>query len=146
MTGSIESLKKLHTTLIDTHRGYEEAFKEASKDADSAALVPIFREMIDLRSKAHAEIHRTLTALGEKPDDSGSFMSRVHRVVIDVRATVSGLSESLPSFIGGEDHVIDAYDEAIKENKGDAKIADLLLRQKQELLTELSKMKSLQTA
>jgi uncharacterized protein (TIGR02284 family) len=146
MIGSIESLKKLHTVLIDTHQGYEEAIKEASKDASSSALAPIFREMIDLRGKAHAEIHRTLLSLGEKPDDSGSFMATVHRIAIDTRALITGLNEAIPSFISGEEHVIGAYDEALEASASDAKITDILTRQKQSLQAEISKMKMLQAA
>jgi len=146
MTGSAESLKKLHTVLIDTHRGYEEALKEASKDASSSALAPIFREMMDLRSKDHAEIHQALLSLGEKPDDSGSFMTTVHRIAIDARAMVTGLNESMPSFISGEEQVIGAYDEALEANAANAKIVKILTRQKQSLQAEISKMKSLQAA
>jgi len=144
MTGSIESLKKLHTVLIDTHRGYEEALKEARADSSSSALAPLFREMIDLRGKAHMDIHEVLISLGEKPDDSGSFMTTVHRIAIDARAMVTGLNESLPSFISGEEQVIAVYDETLEANAGNAKITDVLMRQKQSLRAEISKMKSLQ--
>jgi len=145
MPESIESLKKLHTVLIDTRNGYDEALEDAHKDKSSSALAPLFREMIDLRSKAHAELHQALIAKGEKPDDSGSFMSAVHRVAIDVRAAITGLNESLSAFISGEEQVMGAYDEALKENAGDAKISNMLLGQKLSLQKAIGKMKSLQT-
>jgi uncharacterized protein (TIGR02284 family) len=92
------------------------------------------------------EIHQVLTSLGEKPDDSGSFMATVHTIVIDARAMVTGLNESLPSFISGEEHVINAYDAALEANAADTKVVEILRRQKQSLQAEISKMKSLQAA
>jgi uncharacterized protein (TIGR02284 family) len=132
--------------LIDTHSGYEEALKDADKDSRSGALAPIFREMIDLRGKAHAELHQALIAKGEKPDDSGSFMATVHKIAIDTRALITGLNEAIPSFISGEEQVVGAYDEALKANAADAKIVEVLMRQKLSLQAQISKMKSLQTA
>jgi len=138
----LDNLQKLHTTLIDTCRGYEEAVK----DAGDSYLRPLFREMIDLRTKDHAEIHRMLLGKGVKPGDSGSFMSAVHRVVIDTRSAITGLDSSLPSFISGEENVVEAYDTALNESAADPAVAEVLKRQKQKLLNQISKMKEMQAA
>jgi len=85
------------------------------KDTDNSNLAALCREMMALRDRHHAELHQALIKLGEKPDDSGSFMSTVQKVVIDVRAAVTGLNENaLPSFIRGEENILDLYDDALK--------------------------------
>ncbi len=146
MTAPIESLKKLHTVLIDIGQGYDEALKEASEDRDSSAFAPLFREMKDLHGKAHTELHQLLIQKGETPDDSGSVMSTVHRVAIDLRANITGLNEALPAFIGGEERVLGEYDDAIKDASGDSQASAILLRQKESLQGQIAKMKTLQAA
>jgi uncharacterized protein (TIGR02284 family) len=97
-----DSLKKLHTTLVDNRNGYQEAVK----DADQPAFKALFEEMLALKEKDHAELHSALRKLGEQPDESGSFMSTVHKTVIGVRAAVTGLGpNALSSFVMGEEQV-----------------------------------------
>src|SRR6202000_2493088 len=82
---SADSLKKLHTALIDTRNGYQKAVEDAS----SPAVKSLFSDMVALKEKDHAELHAGLTRLGEKPDENGSFMSTVHKAAVGVRATVT---------------------------------------------------------
>jgi len=143
MQDEIEGLKKLHTTLIDTCRGYEEALK----DGQDNSLLPLFREMVELRQHDHREIHSALVRKGETPDENGSFMSIVHKTVIDVRSAITGLDQnSLPSFVSGEESVIGVYNNVLKECSADPEISQLLLRQKQQLENKIAKMKAMQPA
>jgi uncharacterized protein (TIGR02284 family) len=80
------SLKKLHTSLVDNRKGYEKAGEDAEPNVKS-----LFSEMATLKEKAHAELHAGLMKLGEKPDESGSFMATVHKTVIGVRAATAEL-------------------------------------------------------
>lgn len=110
MTDRIHSLETLHTSLVDSRNGYEEALE----DADGKGLTPLFREMIALRASAIDELGRDLAALGRPLDESGSLMSTVHRTVMSVRSLFSGLDESvLPGLIDGEERIIANYDRAI---------------------------------
>jgi len=74
-----DSLKKLHTDLVDNRNGYEEAVNDAEPP-----LKALFAEMVALKEKDHAELHGALTRPREKPDEDGSFMSTVHKTVISV--------------------------------------------------------------
>jgi uncharacterized protein (TIGR02284 family) len=94
-----DSLKKLHTSLVDTRNGYQ----KAAEDAETPALQALFAEMVALKEKDHSELHAGLTRMGEKPDESGSSMSTVHETVISVRAAVTGLGPSaLSSFVSAK--------------------------------------------
>ena len=137
-----DSLKKLHTALVDNRNGYQEAVK----DADTPAIKALFAEMVALKEKDHAELHVGLSKLGEKADETGSFMSTVHKTVISVRSAVTGLgSNALGSFVMGEEQVIKEYDEALKECASDPAITATLTRQKETLLAKIAKMKNMQT-
>ena len=131
------ALKKLQTELIDARRGYEEALKD-STDGDVADL---FRQMLDVRTTAIGQIRDALAAAGEADEEHGSFMSLVHRTVVSIRATVSGLGpDSLPAFANGEAQILLAYNDAIDECRPYPKIAGVLETQRAELSNMVSKM------
>ena len=136
-----DSLKKLHTSLVDNRKGYETAVEDAEPNVKS-----LFRELAALKENDHAELHAGLTKLGEKPDESGSFMATVHKTVIGVRAATTGLgTNSLSSFVRGEKQVVDEYDKAIQECSSDRGLVETLTRQKQTLLTKIAQMERLAT-
>ncbi len=110
MTTHIDHLTSLHTALIDSRNGYEEALK----DAEGKGLTPLFRDMIALRTNHADELKTHLLGLGAQSDDKGSFMSAIHRAVISLRSVFTDLDESiLPGLIDGEDRIIGYYDDAI---------------------------------
>jgi uncharacterized protein (TIGR02284 family) len=143
MTTPTDHLIKLHTALIDTQQGYE----QSSREVTDSKVASLFRSMIALREKDHTELHQALVAAGAKPDDSGSFMSTVQRVVVDIRAKITGLDEStLSSYIRGEEQIIGYYDDALKEAKGHPLTVEILARQKHTLQQQIENMKAMQTA
>jgi Domain of unknown function (DUF2383) len=85
-----DSLKKLHTALVDTRSAYELALK----DTDDAEVSGICKEMISLRHTDHQELHQSLILAGEVPDEKGSFMSVVHETVVGVRAALTGIENT----------------------------------------------------
>jgi uncharacterized protein (TIGR02284 family) len=136
-----DSLKKLHTSLVDDRKGYEKAVEDAEPNVKS-----LFSEMAALKEKDHVELHAGLTKLGEKPDESGSFMATVHKTVIGVRAATTGLgTNSLSSFVMGEKQVVDEYDKAIEECSSDPDLVATLTRQKQTLIAKIAEMERIQT-
>jgi uncharacterized protein (TIGR02284 family) len=137
---AVENLKKLHTALVDTQAAYELALK----DTDDEEVARLCKEMISLRHTDHLELHQSLVLAGEVPDENGSFMSVIHETVVGVRAALSGISKkTLPAFASGEEHIVEEYDGALREISGDAKITEVLERQKQNLLKKIAEMKRL---
>ncbi len=137
MSDRIDALKNLHTTLVDSRNGYEEALEKS----DGEGLEPLFRQMIDLRVEAAAQLAQHLTLLGERADDEGSFMSTVHRTVIDIRSALTGLDKSiLPSLISGEERILASYDEAVAATDPGAPEYSVLLVQRDDLRGKISAM------
>ena len=113
---TLDHLKSLHTNAIDARNGYQEALE----DAEGKGMTPLFRDMIALHEGNAAELARELTKANEIPDDKGSFMTMVHKTIMDVRSLFDGLDESvLPGLIDGEKRNVSKYDDAFKDADGD---------------------------
>ena len=139
MTQYLEALKDLHTTLVDSRNGYEEALS----DAEGKGLTSLFREMIALHDRHHGEIDACLRRAGETPDESGSFLSVVHRTIFKVRSILTGLDESvLPGLIDGEERIAARYDEALKAGPP-ADVAEILTAQRTALRQQIAEMEAL---
>ena len=132
-----DSIIELHTALIDTCNGYDEAIK----DAEKPDLIALFERAKSLHEKAHANVHSILGARGAAPDDKGSFMSTVHETVISVRSAVVGLDKgSLSAFASGEERLIKAYDKAIESNGDDPSVRTALEQQRSALVELVGEM------
>ena len=138
MSEHVDTLKSLHTALIDSRNGYEEALK----DADGKGLTPLFRDMIALRNSDAAALGEQLVAMGEKFDGKGSFMTAVHRTVIGVRSLFTGLDESiLPGLIDGEERIVGYYDDAIQASDLGASERATLVNQRKVLQAKIADMR-----
>lgn len=108
---TLDQLKSLHTAAIDARNGYQEALE----DAEGHGCSSLFRDMIALHEGNARALAAELTKAGETPDDSGSFMSVVHRTIMNVRSLFNGLDESvLPGLIDGEKRNVSKYDDALR--------------------------------
>jgi uncharacterized protein (TIGR02284 family) len=110
MSTITDHLKSLHTMSIDARNGYQAALK----DAEGHGLTSVFNEMSSMHGTNASQIAAELAKAGENPDDGGSFMSVVHRAIMDVRSLFNGLDRSvLPGLIDGETRNLSSYDEAL---------------------------------
>jgi uncharacterized protein (TIGR02284 family) len=113
-TQAIDKLASLHTTLIDSRNGYTKALEEAGSDG----LREVLNLLLAMRSTHISAIEGHLRAANAPVDQSGSFMSTVHRTVIGFNAMMGDLTENiLPGFIDGEQRILVAYDTVIEEAK-----------------------------
>ena len=140
MADYLEPLKSLHTTLIDSRNGYDEALS----DAEGKGLSPLFRELIELHESHHAEIDTLLRAAGETPDENGSFLTTVHRIVFKIRSVTTGLDESvLSGLIDGEQRIASEYEDVLK-SAPPAHVAAALNAQLVALRQKIVKMQAMQ--
>ncbi|MBR2534489.1 MAG: DUF2383 domain-containing protein [Hyphomicrobium sp.] len=138
MSEHIDNLKNLHTILIDSKHGYEEALT----DAEGRGMTQLFQEMITLRIKDAGEIATILTTIGEKADENGSFMTTINRAIISLRSLFGGLDESiLPGLIDGEKRIVGYYDSAL-ETSASSVDREILTRQRQNLLKIIAEMEA----
>ena len=139
MISEIDALRPLHTSLIDSRNGYEEALRQA-EEGDHITLL---RELAAAHQTATVEIEQRLAALGQTPDTSGSFMSVVNSTIMDFRALFTGLGDAvLPALISAEKRNLLAYDEALKVSGAD--FAPILAGNRSALESLIGKMERLQ--
>jgi uncharacterized protein (TIGR02284 family) len=121
---TLEQLKSLHTASIDARNGYREAVKDAHRGKD---LISLFQQMSELHDNNATDIQKILVREGERESESGSFMSSVHRTIMDIRAIFGGLDKSvLPGLIDGERRNVSHYDEALAVAGGDSEAISVL--------------------
>jgi uncharacterized protein (TIGR02284 family) len=139
MTSS-DSLKTLHTELIDARKGYEAAREEA----EAPSMKDFFARMVRVHEGLHTDLHQILVARGEQPGDDGSFMATVHKTIISLRAAVTGLdSSALSGFADGEERILRAYEKAVSENIGDRGVVSTLERHQARIQALIGEMRAL---
>lgn len=135
----IDVLKPLHTSLIDSRNGYDEALRQA----EGGDHIILFQELVAAHQTATVEIEQRLAALGETPDASGSFMSTLNRTMMDFRALFMGLGDAiLPALISAEKRNLSEYDAAL--DVAGADFAPILAGNRQALADLIGKMERLQ--
>ena len=136
---NLDHLKSLHTSEIDARNGYEEALE----DAEGQGLTPLFRDMADLHDSNAEEIAGVLTEAGEQPSSDGSFMTVIHRTIMNVRSLFDALGDSvLPGLIDGEKRNVEAYDKALSAPGLPAQVQNLLTQQRAKIQQKLALMET----
>ncbi|ABD08717.1 conserved hypothetical protein [Rhodopseudomonas palustris HaA2] len=136
-TDILDHLKTLNTSAIDARNGYQEALE----DAEGKGLTSLFRDMIALHHGNAEELAGMLLNAGEEADDSGSFMSVVHKTIMSVRSLFDGLDGSvLPGLIDGEKRNLAKYDEAVQASAGAPAIVATLTAQRNKIREKIELM------
>ncbi len=139
MSDITDHVLHLQTSVVDARNGYEQALKDSAKNS----LVGLFGDMLSLHARHADELGAELVSAGIKPDNDGSFMSTVHRRIMDFRSLFNGLDESvLPGLIDGETRLLSAYDDAIKAASVGTAVHTLLVNQRQSLHQQIASMQS----
>jgi uncharacterized protein (TIGR02284 family) len=134
-----DGLKSLHTAAIDARNGYTEALA----DAEGSGMTPLFKDMIALHSQNAMELGIELQKLGEKPDDSGSFMSTVHRTIISVRSLFDGLGKSvLTGLIDGENRNVHHYNDVLNEPGAPTALTQVLTAERGRIQAAIVRMQT----
>ncbi len=134
MTDHIDDLKSLHTILVDSKHGYEEALE----DADGRGLTGMFSQMIALRTSHIAALRAHLPA--DEVSDKGGIMTTVNKAIMSIRSLFGGLDESvLPGLIDGEKRIASYYDAALESGSDDAE-KQLLMEQRQKVMGMIGEM------
>ncbi len=137
---TLDRLKSLHTNALDARNGYQEALK----DAAGRGMAPVFHDMMTLHDDNATELARELLKANELPDEDGSFMTLVHKTIMDVRSMFNGLDEGvLPGLIDGEKRNVAKYDEALRSPRVSPNLVPLLTGQRDSLLQKIAQMQAM---
>ena len=113
---TVEKLQELVQINIDSAKGFDHAARELS----NASLAELCRDLSSQRRKQADELIRYVQMNGEVAPKDGSFLAAVHRAWMNVRTALSGDDEYavLAEAEFGEDQIMRAYEEALKETAG----------------------------
>lgn len=115
---TVEKLQDLIRANIDAYDG----LRESAEEIDDQSIATLFREIADERSNFASELQDYVAWNGEDAVEDGSFAAAVHRAWINVR---SKLNNGDPYVVlveaeFGEDHIKEAYEEALTQTSGSA--------------------------
>jgi uncharacterized protein (TIGR02284 family) len=136
---NLEHLKALHTSEIDARNGYQEALE----DAEGRGMTPLFRDMFSLHDSNAEELSRVLIDAGENASPDGSFMSVIHRTIMNVRSLFNALDDSvLPGLIDGEKRNVENYDKALGDAAFPGPIGQMLSEQRNRIQERIKQMET----
>lgn len=143
MKDKIEALTDLHTRLVDSRDGYEQAMELA----DASTHRQLFSDMLERRRKNATEVRGFIERSGETLDDDGSVLAAAHRQWLSLRDTFgSGDEAVLAEVVRGEESLLEAYDKAIEVcGAGDAEF-NWLSEQYTQLRMTVDRMKGKEKA
>ena len=133
------ALKTLHTRLIDSKDGYE----QAAERVENSAHRSLFTDMIERRTRNAAQIRTYLAQNGIEMDDDGSILAAAHRTFLKMKDTVTGAGDEaiLEEIIRGEETLLEAYDSAIAEASGHDAEYNFLTQQYSELKSKIEELR-----
>ena len=118
------ALKTLHTRMHDSIDGYE----AARERTESAFVKGMIDEMLADRRSDMMKVHGFLTAMGENEEHTGSALGSVHQSFLKLKDMVTGSGDEavLQEIVRGEEHLLEAYNDALEATgAGDAEYAEL---------------------
>jgi uncharacterized protein (TIGR02284 family) len=137
---ALEKMQDLLTVVIDSRNSY----RDALKDTKHQNMAVLFSRMIDLKDRHISELELLFRERGREPDESGSFLTTVNKVILTFRSIFGGVNESvIPGLVEGETRIVGYYSQAITASTS-KKEKQSLTRQRLELTEEVAYMRSKQ--
>lgn len=129
MSDDAKVTKDVMQTLQDGKEGYAQAAENIA-DAGAPEYEAAFRRHSEQRAQFYDELEQMAANYGDDLDASGSAGATVHRAWLSLREALSGSNPAgvLNAVRQGEDHAVQEYDKAIKEDISDD-LRQVLLRQ-----------------
>lgn len=107
-----EKVADARTRTLDAKEGFQKMAEHAEP-----AFAPIVEAFLDLHTRHGDQLTRLLADAGVAPQDDGSFMGTVNRMVVATRAFFDDIdADVLRQIHSGEEHVLRAYDEAMSSD------------------------------
>jgi uncharacterized protein (TIGR02284 family) len=107
-----DAVATARTRTLDAGQGFQKMAEHAEP-----SFAPIVQAFLELHTRHAAELTRILTDAGQTPDDDGSMMGTINRLVVATRALVDDIDgDVLKQIHSGEENVASAYRDALSAN------------------------------
>ncbi|HEY9133023.1 MAG TPA: PA2169 family four-helix-bundle protein [Dyella sp.] len=110
----IKVINGLIAATIDSEEGY----REAAKEAENPMFRDLFQDWSAERRQVAIGLQQVVASLGGDPEDDGTALASVHRVFVDLRASMSKGDKAVVAEVErGEDHIKAKFEEALSDEK-----------------------------
>ncbi|MBU2929481.1 ferritin-like domain-containing protein [Winogradskyella psychrotolerans] len=132
--------------LLEKNYDAEKGYAKAAENTEHSGLSSFFNRKSQERRMFGHDLKSEIKAFGQGVDKGGSFTGSAHRTWMDVKALFSADNEEsmLEEAIRGEKASVNEYDEVLQEASLPSSTKSILLSQKNQIQTDLSKVKSLE--
>jgi len=112
--GALDALNSLHTLTIDSRNGFEKMVDKAEPE-----FRPVVERFRSLHHRQAGDLAAILAKRGHAVEDGGSMMGTLNEAVVSLRSFFDDIDEgTMPSIRRGEEHVLNAYAEALRHPLG----------------------------
>jgi uncharacterized protein (TIGR02284 family) len=117
----IDTLIALHRRSVDACEGYATMVEKAE-----LSFRPVAERFRALHAGHADRLARLIAASGSEADTDGTFMGTVNKAVVSLRAIFDRIDADVMANIrSGEDHVLQAFDNALAASQPAATMGDL---------------------
>ena len=104
--------------LIATSKDGEEGFRTCAENVKNPTLQTFFQQKAERCRQGAVQLQQIVREMGGDPERDSSFSGALHRFWVDIRGTISGMSDHaiLDECERGEDSAKRAYEDALKED------------------------------
>ncbi|WP_081210650.1 ferritin-like domain-containing protein [Salegentibacter sediminis] len=136
-----EKLNRLLEKNIDAEKGY----RFASENVKDPQLKAFFTERAEERYDFIHRLKSEIRNFGEMPKEKSSLTGDMHRTWMNLKTTLSTnkAEPALEEAVRGEKIAIEEYKEILDDPEVPASTANILLKQKNDIVAALNKVKSL---
>lgn len=136
-----EKLNRLLEKNIDAEKGY----RFASENVKDPQLKAFFTERAEERYDFIHQLKIEIRNFGETPKEKSSLTGDMHRTWMNLKAAFSANKSepSLEEAVRGEKVAVEEYKEILDDPEVPASTANILLKQKNDIVAALNKVKSL---
>jgi hypothetical protein len=116
-----DALVTLYQRTVDALKGYVTMVEKAEPD-----FLPVAQRFHDLHARHSTALAAKLSAMDVAPDTDGTLMGAINETVVGLRAFFDAIDEDVMSSIrNGENHVLEAFDDALRVNLSPEDAADI---------------------
>lgn len=146
MTTYTEQVGNKLNGLLEKNYDAEKGYAKAAENTEHSGLRTFFKRKSQERRTFGHDLKSEIRAFGQDVDKGGSLTGAAHRTWMDVKAIFSADNEEsmLEEAIRGEKASVNEYDEVLKEASLPSSTKSILLSQKNQIETDLFKVKSLE--
>jgi uncharacterized protein (TIGR02284 family) len=141
-----EKISNKLNALLEKNYDAEKAYNYAAENAQEPQLKAFFIERARERYDFGHALETEIRNFGQNPEKNSSLAGDAHRTWMNLKTSLSANKDdaALEEAVRGEKVAKQEYEEVLKDSEIPASIANILLKQKNQIVAALNKLKGLE--